>query len=154
MDGGTKFGRHFDKTHASAFTIVLEPLHFADALQAMAAVKRKRERHQAIGSEGADRAETKAILGNAEKHAAVAGTELEVDELIRLLARKGFLAYFHREAFLLILTQKRLPMRGSEVQLFPWIESFADAFFCAYLSRGRGKSEYRNLLVSARICWC
>jgi hypothetical protein len=94
-----KLGRHFGKAHAAAFAVVLEPLHFADALQAAIAVKGKSERHQAMWPERRDSAKTEAIFGNAEKHAAIAGAELQVDELIRFLARKGCLAHCHSEAF-------------------------------------------------------
>ena len=60
--------------HAAALTVVFEPLNFANSLQATTAVKRKRKRHQSVGAERANGAETETIFRNAEEHATVAGT--------------------------------------------------------------------------------
>jgi len=74
VDGRTKFGGNFDEAHTTALAVIFEPLNFANPLQATTAVKRKRKRHQAIGAKRANGAKTKAIFGNAEEHATVAGT--------------------------------------------------------------------------------
>ena len=138
LERGAKIGRDLHKTHAAALAVVFEPLHFSDALHPLVSIEGERERHEPVRTKGADRAKTKSVLGNAQKHSAVAGAELQVHQLIRLFAGERFLRDFHAEA-LAILTLNHcsfVAKRGTRVSMYG--RPFA-CIFCARPDRLAGQ---------------
>src|SRR5262249_46954284 len=90
-----EIGRDLDKTHAAALAVILKPFHFANSLQAAAPIKGEGKRHEPVRAQRADGAKAESVLGDAEQHAAVARSELEVHQLVRLFAGKLLLRDFH-----------------------------------------------------------
>src|SRR6516165_7663869 len=95
VQNGAELARDIRETHAAASAVFVEPLNFANTREPVRSVEGKGKRDQPVGVQRAHGTEAEALFRDAEQHAAVSRTELEVHKLVRCSSRERFWAYFH-----------------------------------------------------------